>query len=54
MMLCICCAGSVVYMWYCIDVMHMVLVYMWYCVHVVHAVLRACGTMYVHGVVMVS
>jgi len=31
----------------------MVLVYMWYCVHDIHVVLRACGTMYVHYVVMV-
>jgi len=48
-----CCVGGVVYRWYCVHVVHMVLVYMWYCVHDIHAVLRACGTMYVHCVVMV-
>ena len=53
-MLCTRCVGSVVYGFYCVHVVHMVLVYMWYCVHVVQVVLRACGTMYVCGVVVVS
>lgn len=53
-MLCTCYAGGVVYRWYCVHVAHMVLVYMWYFFHVIHVMLWACGTMYVHCVIMAS
>lgn len=54
MMLGTCYASGVVYMWYCVHVLHVVLVYMAYYVHVVHLVLCTCGTMYVHCEVVVS
>ena len=51
---CKCCLGGDVYMWCSVHVVHTVLVYVWYYVHVVHDVLWACGTIYVHCVVVVS